>query len=656
MTSTCQHATLQHPKKDRAKSNNTVMSSSASRPTLAENQALIKAVQFLIEHNPDEQPDTAVLSKLATEAGRWNTTWVGGVFVTAYKTANNETSANVWCCMSNGRYGGDEHVWDNVLASTVICRDRDSRRTDQLPEEVDVTVLAPRSKWRQVTDISDPSRGLLRARERTVAVEVLDSASRETLGFAIYLPSVWHEERKWTARDLVQSLTRKAMRGHRDDSDAAASPTLIVVHEIGCYVIREAPKPPVDNGYFDSVSSVTNSSLAGRRVGASVGASVGAGAAAPSLNAIGDSILFGALRFYVTYARRRPPQLAYMVRQLSPDDDLNKVQVSYDNQGSFVRSYSDLEALVDLVHKTPEFTRRHASTVERLVPFEKRLIQAAIETWPAAATTTVASASASKTTAVASSTKMPNSEQTARLSFLLRFRPRSPECVVLARQLLQNKAHLDRRDASFGAPQAIMALVQYGQSAGAGASNSDKAAIAAAVADFLSVYFVDDPAPASARGVARRAESAVGEHGAFAANWILQALSLIATAGLTTSSSKMELKFPLETWRSIDEIVGGLLIPTCQEAVRKRASITEEAAAAHGLLEAATALSALDSVRQHLSRPYLAHLKQTLIPRWFQLQREWGLGGFRYRENEPWYRTDVTSHVVQVVRLLLLLP
>jgi hypothetical protein len=50
---------------------------------------------------------------------------------------------------------------------------------------------------------------------------------------------------------------------------------------------------------------------------------------------------------------------------------------------------------------------------------------------------------------------------------------------------------------------------------------------------------------------------------------------------------------------------------------------------------------------------YLASMKQRVLKRWWRLQRSWKIGGFRYYETEPNYRTDVTSHVVQVVRLLL---
>jgi hypothetical protein len=102
------------------------------------------------------------------------------------------------------------------------------------------------------------------------------------------------------------------------------------------------------------------------------------------------------------------------------------------------------------------------------------------------------------------------------------------------------------------------------------------------------------------------------ENGAFAANWILQALAE-------------------------GPPIGNDLIPPCVEecfqALIAPNSLTIEACSLSGLL----AVGAID--------------KNTVIPilqKWRNLQKQWRIGGFRYYSDQPWYRTDVTSHVIDV--------
>jgi hypothetical protein len=525
------------------------------------------------------------------DAGRWRTQWRGGVFVTAYQTAHNARSANVWCCMSNGNYDGSATVWSNLVESAAICRDKDSRRTEEAPQEFEVTVLKPRSDWRRVRP-----QDMMRSRHRTIGLQAVDRMTNQKLGFAIYLPSVWDEEEKWTADDLILSLTRKAL-GRADASDARNSKSLsLTIFEIDCYVVREAPQPATNSGFF--AVEARRSTMQTKRSSAAIVKSL-------QWSDTGQQILFGALRFYVKFARRgRRPELAYSVTENTMTGDL---RVSYDNQGSFVRSYADLEALSDLLHNTPALSAQHVDILNRLLPWEQQLVLVALTSWPKAPTE--------------------NNERASRLEFLLRFDPRSPSCPELAKQLLETKAYIDATDESFTAPQALMALLKFASlSASQGSQVSWLGQI---LSEFENAYFARKQP---------RAVTAVARNGAFAANWILQA-SVAAGLDQTSSSCQVAIK--------------RLLVPTCQEAVRVHRSITEEACAVHGLLALAQSQMTGSSRTQFFEALYLASMKQRVLKRWWRLQRSWKIGGFRYYETEPNYRTDVTSHVVQVVRLLL---
>ena len=107
------------------------------------------------------------------------------------------------------------------------------------------------------------------------------------------------------------------------------------------------------------------------------------------------------------------------------------------------------------------------------------------------------------------------------------------------------------------------------------------------------------------------------KNASFGANWVTQAL--IKAYQLT--GNKRAKRF-----------VDNKMVPILKEALQAKRSITQEAIAAHALLVANKQID-----------------RQALLSRWDRLQKKWGLGGFRYYENQPWYRTDVTSHVGEVL-------
>lgn len=75
---------------------------SSNFPTRKEDLALLKVAAEIIQNSESNVKDV--------ETGIWNTLLKSGVFVSAYRTAGNPVSANVWCCMSNGSYGTENTV------------------------------------------------------------------------------------------------------------------------------------------------------------------------------------------------------------------------------------------------------------------------------------------------------------------------------------------------------------------------------------------------------------------------------------------------------------------------------------------------------------------------------------------------------------------
>ena len=111
------------------------------------------------------------------------------------------------------------------------------------------------------------------------------------------------------------------------------------------------------------------------------------------------------------------------------------------------------------------------------------------------------------------------------------------------------------------------------------------------------------------------------EYGAFAANWILQTLSAAYHLNKMFFTIYKDLLPPL--------------FASCEQALKNPDSITLEACALNGLLIFNRQVNV-----------------QPILSKWRRLQQEWGIGGFRYYLDQPWYRTDVTSHVVEDCFLL----
>ena len=105
------------------------------------------------------------------------------------------------------------------------------------------------------------------------------------------------------------------------------------------------------------------------------------------------------------------------------------------------------------------------------------------------------------------------------------------------------------------------------------------------------------------------------QYGSFAANSILQTLSL---------------------GPSIYDDLLNPLFDSCNQALKNHDSIILEACALHGLLL--------------FDQPVDTQL---ITRQWRMYQQQWGIGGFRYYYNQPWYPTNVTSHIVEDCLLLV---
>lgn len=125
----------------------------------------------------------------------------------------------------------------------------------------------------------------------------------------------------------------------------------------------------------------------------------------------------------------------------------------------------------------------------------------------------------------------------------------------------------------------------------------------------------------------------------FGANWISQALCAL---------------FDRFEWDNIADILLDKYIPILKESHPN--SITERACSMHGILVIQKSLSNnIDVVNKHPKIfPLIKQLdlEQYILDHYYY-QVEWENGPFRYYENEPWYRTDVTFHVTNVIELIL---
>lgn len=126
-------------------------------------------------------------------------------------------------------------------------------------------------------------------------------------------------------------------------------------------------------------------------------------------------------------------------------------------------------------------------------------------------------------------------------------------------------------------------------------------------------------------------EAALVEHGGFAANWYLQA---VAAASQIQWSCLIDCK-TLHSIQTNDLFRKAITVAI--DALQNE-TIAEQACAAHGLL----AVNEFDF-----------KANDQLLHKWARMQYEWNMhGGFRYYVAQSWYRSDITSHVVQVCLLI----
>ncbi len=436
-----------------------------------------------------------------------------GVFVTAYKKLP-PTSANVWCCMSNGKYNNPGPLLSNTVESSQICANDDPRIDEsENPVAFEITLFAPKHLWIHLGHAPLAITKMRRNLQRAFYIES-DSKSK-----AVYLPDVWNEFKTWTPSDLLTHLAHKA------GSDFGR---IQAVYEIPCYVIADQTIPISfhDRGFFAML------------------------------------ILERAWNFYNYY--KKDNQLAY---------EITDGNVSYENEEAFVRSYSDVEAYVKLA-------------------------------------------------------KLLNTDYNDVLQFALNHFKYDDVASISARIMLikETEQELDQKyvkdilihksdDFAFETPQVVIALCYAYEYF----NGRDYLQLRQQIEHYILSYVEDS----------HKTEAALRQHGAFAANWYLQANAAILQTKWSCLSSNCK-KF------AESNFLCDMAIDLCKKALIAKRSITEEACAAHGLLISNQSIS-----------------DYNICENWALKQYEWKQhGGFRYYVEKDWYRTDVTSHVVQVCFLI----
>ncbi len=181
------------------------------------------------------QPRTPEALAALTADGRFGP-WAllkGAVFV----------SAKGGCCYS----GGDEQatVVYNVLASTDACVEKDSRTTSEIPEAWEITIMIPDdSDARHTVMWHNHKHDWNMDRKRMMTIYLRHNPTGQT---AYFIPSVWEEEKEWSAQTLIDKLTDKALRGVPLKKDADRKDVTVI--EIPSYIIREQlPATASDDG------------------------------------------------------------------------------------------------------------------------------------------------------------------------------------------------------------------------------------------------------------------------------------------------------------------------------------------------------------------------------------------------------------------------
>jgi hypothetical protein len=125
----------------------------------------------------------------------------------------------------------------------------------------------------------------------------------------------------------------------------------------------------------------------------------------------------------------------------------------------------------------------------------------------------------------------------------------------------------------------------------------------------------------------------------FGANWVSQALCAL---------------YQRFKWVEISNVLLDKYVHLLRQS--KNSSITERACYLHGILtiEKTFANDEIVNLRQFEMFPLIDQLdlEQYILDHYYY-QVEWENGPFRYYEDQPWYRTDVTFHVTNVIELIL---
>lgn len=272
----------------------------------------------------------------------------------------------------------------------------------------------------------------------------------------------------------------------------------------------------------------------------------------------------------------------------------------YDNEGAFVRSYADVSAyfkLCRLLAPTKDCAQQDS------------IVQFAETQYPDGPDGAVAA---------------------ARVSFLLDVNRPDSISTSLVASLLDAVPH---RDKSFAQPQIILSLCRciLTDSVATRLNKQTRERILGLAKQFVGG---ENGADGSKIGsaMALDAQLALQQHGVFAANWLLQAF---ASARSALQRTRFNCREPWPHWVLAAQQV-------CRQSIDFPDSVTAQACAAHGLL----AVGQFDHVRYNW-----------LPGSWKRLQDRFDMrGGFAYHvpssSREPLFRTDVTSHVVEVCLLL----
>lgn len=478
----------------------------------------------------------------------------GGTFITAYKN-KPFSSANVWCCMSNGNYN-DGNVFDNSIESANICNTRDSRRTSEKPKFFEISILVPRYRWRKIP-IALANNLLHHNRKRTIAI-----VGKTNNKMAIYLNSVWNERPQWSAIDLINNLKEKAgISLNEQFINKKFINDQFTIYEIDCYTIFDDGRFE-NHGFFNNIDY--NTIL---------------------------KILKNIYNFYEHFKNPSTKQLAYLINV-----DKKNLQIKYDNDGANIRTVYDIITY----HKVSTIVNNFGNLINNKI-LNNKIVNNTIPN------------------------TIPKTPTYAYADLLLEIYGTTKEDEIC--QLTKTANNLSYKDFEFEKPQQLLSLLNVIGDLGS-CDDIQHDIVLETIDDFFNFYLEDL------------------KISSFGANWITQALSkaLLVMDSFTIQNQKIQ-KQKIQKIQKIQNHIIEKLVPILKDAFYKKESITHEATAAHGLLSIPWNILSTNEIN-------------IFIERWNHLQQQWTNtdnihGGFRYYENESWYRTDVTSHIAEVLLTIL---